>query len=316
VGSPQYQWLADDLRANPRTCTLAAWHHPRWSSGHDGNNVFMQPIWKLFYDNGGDLVLSGHSHDYERFAPIDGSGSVNVSDGMRSFVVGTGGAFFTGIGTAVAGSQVRQNTTFGVLRLTLHPSSYDWRFLPEAGRTFADSGTQDCRGALAAPAARTVTLEPVADTMVKQASATAAFGSTTPLVVDAQDITATASAINAYLRFEVPALAAGESIAGAQLSVNVSNATGNGPAIFPTATGWDEASVTWNVGRPARSGAAVGNYGAMATGRVSTSVSGVTAGGLVSFELAPESSDGVDFASHENATAANRPQLVLTIQSS
>ena len=167
VGSPQYQWLADDLRANPRTCTLAAWHHPRWSSGHDGNNVFMQPIWNLFYDNGGDLVLSGHSHDYERFAPIDGSGSVNVSDGMRSFVVGTGGAFFTGIGTAVAGSQVRQNTTFGVLRLTLHPSSYDWRFLPEAGRTFADSGTQDCRGAVAAPAARTVTLEPAADTMVK-----------------------------------------------------------------------------------------------------------------------------------------------------
>ena len=106
----------------------------------------MQPIWKLFYDNGGDVVLSGHSHDYERFAPMDGTGILNWSDGMRQFVVGTGGAFFTGLGSAAPNSEVRNNSTFGVLALTLHATSYDWRFVPEAGKTFTDAGSQSCRG--------------------------------------------------------------------------------------------------------------------------------------------------------------------------
>jgi hypothetical protein len=107
----------------------------------------MQPIWKLLYDNGADLVLAGHSHDYERFAPIDGSGVVNPADGMRSFVVGTGGAHFTGLGrTAAPGSELRSNKSFGVLRLDLHATSYDWHFLPVSGMTLSDSGSQSCRG--------------------------------------------------------------------------------------------------------------------------------------------------------------------------
>jgi acid phosphatase type 7 len=147
VGSPQYQWLQNDLVANQRACTLAAWHHPRWSSGHDGSNAFMQPIWQLLWTNGADLVLSGHSHDYERFAPTDAAGAVNASDGMRSFVVGTGGAYFTGLsGIPAPGSEVRENTSFGVLRLGLHPTSYDWSFVPASGSTFTDSGDQFCRG--------------------------------------------------------------------------------------------------------------------------------------------------------------------------
>jgi hypothetical protein len=145
AGSPQYQWLAADLAANPRACTMALWHHPRWSSGYGGSNAMMQPLWQLLYANGGDLVLSGHSHDYERFAPIDGAGTINLADGMRSFVVGTGGAYFTSLGPVVAGSEVRQNTTFGVLRLILHPTSYDWQFLPASGSTFTDAGSQSCR---------------------------------------------------------------------------------------------------------------------------------------------------------------------------
>jgi chitodextrinase len=147
VGSPQYQWLQKDLAANPRACTLAAWHHPRWSTGADGSNAFMQPIWQLLWANGADLALAGHSHDYERFAPIDAAGTVNPSDGIRSFVVGTGGAYFTGIGGVPApGSEVRQNTSFGVLRLVLHPTSYDWNFVPASGSTFTDAGSQFCRG--------------------------------------------------------------------------------------------------------------------------------------------------------------------------
>ena len=144
VGSPQYQWLTADLAANKRACTLAAWHHPRWAS--DSRSPFMQPIWQLLYANGADLVLSGHTHYYERFAPMDGNGAVNAADGMRSFVVGTGGVNFSIFsGAPTPGSEVRQNTTFGVLRLVLHPTAYDWSFVPASGGTFTDSGAQSCR---------------------------------------------------------------------------------------------------------------------------------------------------------------------------
>jgi hypothetical protein len=145
-GSAQYNWLRADLAANPRACTLVAQHHARWSSGYDGSNAFMQPIWQLVHAYGGDLVLSGHSHDYERFAPIDGAGAINPTDGMRQFVVGTGGAFFTGLSRSrEPGSEVGQNTTFGVLRLVLHPTSYDWSFVPVADSSFTDAGSQACR---------------------------------------------------------------------------------------------------------------------------------------------------------------------------
>jgi acid phosphatase type 7 len=152
AGSAQEKWLRSDLAANPRTCTLAYWHHPRFSSGHDGDGTFMQDIWKALYDNNADLVLVGHSHDYERFAPMNANGALDRTRGMRQFVVGTGGAFFTGISGARANSEVRQNTTFGVLKLTLHPTSYDWKFVPEAGKTFTDSGTEACHGGGSGPA--------------------------------------------------------------------------------------------------------------------------------------------------------------------
>jgi acid phosphatase type 7 len=145
-GSAQYNWLAADLAAHPRACTLAAWHHPRWNSGTHGSTTIMQPIWQLLYASGADLVLSGHAHDYERFAPLGPTGAVNRADGIRQFVVGTGGANFTGLGAArVNGSEVAQNTSFGVLRLALHPTSYDWRFVPAPPGAFRDSGSQSCR---------------------------------------------------------------------------------------------------------------------------------------------------------------------------
>jgi hypothetical protein len=151
VGSEQERWLRADLAAHPTQCTLAYWHHPRYSSGHDGSNTFTQPFWDALQEAQAEIVLSGHSHDYERFAPLDRNGNLDPARGIRQFVVGTGGAFFTGgLGTLIPHSQIAQNDTFGVLKLTLHATSYDWEFIPEAGGTFTDSGTTMCHG-LAGP---------------------------------------------------------------------------------------------------------------------------------------------------------------------
>jgi hypothetical protein len=144
-GSPQETWLRGDLAAHPTDCTIAMWHHARWSSGHDGDSTFMQTMWKDLDDAGVEILLSGHSHDYERFAPQDADGSLDTADGVRQFVVGTGGAFFTGLGNSFdRNSQVHQNTTYGILQFTLRSDAYDWRFVPEAGKTFTDSGTTAC----------------------------------------------------------------------------------------------------------------------------------------------------------------------------
>ena len=145
AGSIQERWLRADLAAHPTSCTLAYWHNPRYSSGHEGSNSLMQPLWAALDDAGAEIVLSGNSHNYERFAPLDPNGAVDRGNGIRQFVVGTGGAFFTaGITTLIPGGEVAQNHTFGVLMLTLRPSSYDWQFVPIAGSSFSDSGTDQC----------------------------------------------------------------------------------------------------------------------------------------------------------------------------
>lgn len=154
AGSEQERWLRADLAAHPAACTLAYWHHPRFSSGHDGSNTSMQALWEALDEADVEILLSGHSHDYERFAPLDRTGAVDRGDGIRQFVVGTGGAFFTGgLSTRIPGSEVAQNDTFGVLMLTLHRSSYDWRFAPVAGSSFSDSGTDPCHPPMSQPTA-------------------------------------------------------------------------------------------------------------------------------------------------------------------
>jgi hypothetical protein len=169
-----------------------------------------------------------------------------------------------------------------------------------------------------APNTTTLVVNPEADTMVKQGTVSTNYGTTTPLQADSQDVAGKASAINSYLRFTVPALAAGQSITGASLSLKVTNGTPNGPAIYRTVTTpvWNESTMTWSSGRPARSGSAVGNFTSVGVARVSTPLTGVTASGPVSLELAPEATDGMDFVSRESTTTADRPQLVLTIASS
>jgi hypothetical protein len=146
VGSPQLQWLANDLRTHPNTtyrCTLAYWHEPRYSSGGTQGNTLYTPFWQTLSDGKVDVVLNGHDHIYERFARMDRDGKADTQ-GMREFVVGTGGKGFGGIAKVQPNSQLRKTNVFGALRLTLLSTSYAWQFASIPGQTFTDSGTNNC----------------------------------------------------------------------------------------------------------------------------------------------------------------------------
>jgi 3',5'-cyclic AMP phosphodiesterase CpdA len=125
----QLDWLRADLAAHPARCTLAYWHHPLYSSGGHGSVPKMRDAWKLLYDAGAELVLSGHDHDYERFAPQDADGRLDPARGIRQFVVGTGGAYPTPFLLTVAHSEVRDSNRTGVLRLRLYAGGYGWEFV-------------------------------------------------------------------------------------------------------------------------------------------------------------------------------------------
>jgi hypothetical protein len=143
ASSPQSVWLANDLAAHSNFCTLAYWHHPRFSSGEHGNDDSFATWWFRLYNAGADIVLNGHDHDYERFAPQNDDQQV-VANGIREFVVGTGGEEHGPFTSQSANSLVFNNNTFGALKLTLHPTSYDWQFVPAGGGTFTDSGSGAC----------------------------------------------------------------------------------------------------------------------------------------------------------------------------
>jgi len=142
--SPQVRWLQADLAAHPATCTMAIWHHPRFSSGFHGDDLAVAPFWDALAAAHTDLIINGHDHDYERFAPQDPSGALDVADGIHEIIVGTGGAELRPFEAIKPNSVIRDAGTFGVLVLTLHASSYDWRFVPVAGSTFTDSGSANC----------------------------------------------------------------------------------------------------------------------------------------------------------------------------
>ena len=135
--SAELAWLVADLAAHPAKCTLAYWHHPRYSSGRHGDNDMTEGIWQALSDAGADVVLEGHDHDYERMAPING---------IRSFVVGTGGrSLYPWPGKPGAHTEARANDTYGLLQLTLRATDYSWKFIPAAAGTFTDSGAGACR---------------------------------------------------------------------------------------------------------------------------------------------------------------------------
>lgn len=145
AGSAQEQWLRADLAANTKACTLAYWHHPRFNSGAEhGNLTAVGPFWDALYAAGAEIVLNGHEHVYERFAPQTPNAAADAARGIRQFTVGTGGAsLYSFSATIQPNSERRNNTSYGVLKLTLKTGGYDWEFIPATG-SFSDSGSGTC----------------------------------------------------------------------------------------------------------------------------------------------------------------------------
>ncbi len=140
----QLDWLSSDLKKNRQSCILAFWHHPLYSSGIHGNSGFMKPVWEKLYRAGADIVLSGHDHHYERFAPQDAEGNTDSVYGIRQFVVGTGGARLTPTFRQKPNSETIAEKTFGILKLELRHNNYSWQFMPTEGSSYTDSGTGQC----------------------------------------------------------------------------------------------------------------------------------------------------------------------------
>jgi acid phosphatase type 7 len=141
--SPQAAWLRSDLAASRARCTIAYWHHPLFSSGHNGDTQSMRELWRILYDARTEIVLSAHEHMYERFGPQDPDGRADPARGIRQFVVGTGGAFLSQPVSLRANSEIRISS-FGVLKLTLSSDRYQWEFLPVAGAGATDGGSGVC----------------------------------------------------------------------------------------------------------------------------------------------------------------------------
>ena len=144
-GSPQYDWLQRDLAANAKSCTAAYFHHPLFSAGtlHGGLD-HVRPFWNLLYQHGAEFVFGGNDHTYQRFAPQRPDGTLDRAQGIRQFVVGTGGTELYPLGPPQANTEVQDNSAFGVLRLTLRAGGYAWKFLPQSGRSFTDEGETAC----------------------------------------------------------------------------------------------------------------------------------------------------------------------------
>ena len=143
-GSAQHAWLASDLASRGARCTLAFFHHPRFSSGEHGNHSYLRPIWALLFAHGVEIVLSAHDHDYERFAPQTPDGRREEARGIRQFVVGTGGAPLRPFGKTKRQSEMRDATHHGVLALTLQADAYEWEFIGSADERVLDRGRSLC----------------------------------------------------------------------------------------------------------------------------------------------------------------------------
>ena len=290
-GSAQLRWLQSDLAVHAGANVLAYWHHPRSSSGAHGSNATVQPFWDVLWTAGADVVLNGHDHDYERFAPQDRYGRADATHGIRQFIVGTGGTDLRARASTAAHSQVF-SSTHGVLRLTLGATSYAWSFVPVAGATFTDAGSG---GVHEAPPPRTrTTITASSDTYVDQARPTTVFGSASRLWVDAD--TGDGLDRHAYVRFAVPSLSG--VIDRVVLRLWVLDGTRDGPRVYPTSTTWSGRTLTWR-NRPGATATALADLGPVAAGAwLDVDVTrAVREGERAAFLLRPTSGNGLAVAS-------------------
>jgi hypothetical protein len=313
AGSPMEQWLRADLAANPAMCTLAAWHHPRFSSGNHGSIAHMQPIWQALYDFDAEVVLSGHDHDYERFAPQTATGARDNARGMLQFVVGTGGKEHGIMRATKPNSLVRDSTSFGLLKLTLHPTSLDWQFVPIPGAALTDAGSLTCHGGAPPPpppppSPITITAPAIADAYVASGSPTMNRGAFTRVVVDSTPVSRT------FLRFTVSGVGS-RTITSAKLRLYVTDPSsfGGNVHVVPD-NAWGEMTITF-ANAPAYPTATVGSIGAVTTGswREVDVTSTIGGDGTFSFVLDSPALDAVHYASRE-AGATTAPRLVITAQ--
>jgi hypothetical protein len=143
--STQGKWLQKNLaNTTNKQCTLAYFHEPLFSTGNNIPNPNVKPLWQILYNNGADVILNGHAHRYERYAPLTPGGKTDLQNGIRQFVAGTGGAPGGSEVQQAPGVEVVETGTSGVLKLTLSAGSYRWKFVPIAGQTFTDSGNGSC----------------------------------------------------------------------------------------------------------------------------------------------------------------------------
>ncbi len=344
--SPQGQWLAADLAAHQNFCTLAYWHIPLFSSGGRAS-INTQAIWQILYNNNVDLVLNGHDHIYERFAPQAPNGTLDTARGIREFIIGSGGANHTSLATIAANSEVRNTDTYGVLKLTLHPTSYDWQFVPEAGKTFTDSGNQVCHGnapaatstptgspaatftstptatgtaivsptstptaantSTATPVGNTFTFTPTDDAYIYQTNGNTNYGSTTTLQVDNSPVK------NILLKFNVSGLS-GQTISSAKLRLYDVDPSSKGGDFYSVSDNtWQQGTVTWN-NAPAANTTLLASLGSVQVGNwyEVNLTSLITGNGTYSLRVSSTSSDGADYSSKEGT---NPPQLVIQTQS-
>jgi hypothetical protein len=308
AGSEQEQWLRADLAAHPVACTLAYWHKPRFSSGDlHGSNVRMQPLWQALYDYGADVVLAGHEHNYERFAPQDPQGAADPVRGIRQFVVGTGGRSLHPITNPIANSEVHNAGTYGVLKLVLHSGSYSWEFVPEEGEVFTDSGTAPCVTSDSSPSGDILIFTPSDDATVNSNSPDLNFGFASKLQVD------NAPYYNFLIKFDVAGINNRPVLSAKLRLYNVNESDLGGDFYYVADNAWAESSVTWNTA-PVAGSNLLASLGPVTkdTWYEIDLTSLINTDGIYTFRVSTASNDGADYASKEGE-AGLAPQLIVSV---
>lgn len=300
--SPQVAWLRADLAAHPDSHVLAYWHHPRFSSGTHGGSGSVAAFWRVLHAAGADIVLNGHDHDYERFGPQDPNGLADPEYGIRQFVVGTGGVRLRSRAEHAENGQAF-SSTHGVLKLTLGADSYAWEFVPVAGRSYRDSGTDQPHGR--PPARRTTTFMASGDAYVDQAHPRTVYGTSPRLLIDGD--TGAGRDRHAYVKVRV----SGSSgpVERAVLRLWVTGGTRDGPAVYPTTTRWSGRTLTW-ANRPGPSGPLLADVRSVRSGGwVDFDVTGLVSGdGTYAFLVRPTSGDGLGASSMQGT---HPPRLII-----